>query len=84
MITEKERQAFRERMREMNDEIRENAKKEGIKIKSSIHDRWQYDGELYDQSRSRNTEKVQIVATRPTPVKQLPISKRKRRTTNKK
>ncbi|MCC2087895.1 hypothetical protein KRP69_01580 [Mammaliicoccus sciuri] len=57
MITEQERQEFKKRMRKMNDEIRENAKKEGIEIKSSIHDRWQYDDELYKKHESKSNKR---------------------------
>ncbi|MFC6402962.1 hypothetical protein ACFP67_14205 [Mammaliicoccus sciuri] len=57
MITEQERQAFKKRMKDMNDEIRENAKNEGIEIKSSIHDRWQYDDELYKKHENKSSKR---------------------------
>lgn len=39
-------------MRNMNDELKKQAKKQGIEVKSSIHNRWKFDDELYKKHNS--------------------------------
>nr|WP_263314197.1 hypothetical protein [Mammaliicoccus sp. Marseille-Q6498] len=51
MITEKERQEFKNRIIAINNRLKDEAKEEGIEIKSSISDRWKYDEELERISR---------------------------------
>lgn len=67
MITEQERIEFKKRMRDMNNELKKQAKKQGIEVKSSIHDRWKFDDELYkkhNKNKQDNDEEIKVISTK--------------------